>query len=216
MNPMPSSAIWIVEDHRALRETLREALEIAGRDPVRDFPSCEAALTAIAESAIRPGVMILDLGLAGMDGLEGLRRFKAITPRTEILIFTVFDDRERVFEAISSGASGYLLKSESIGRIVAAVSEVERGGAPMTPEIARAVLDRFIRPQTARIEIELSTRERDVLRLVADGLTIKEIAVQLDLSPHTIDNYIRRIYAKLHVNTLGGAVAKALRDGLLE
>lgn len=210
----PFPAIWLIEDHAPLRETLREALELAGSGRVRAFPACEPALAALESATPRPEVMILDLGLPGMTGLEGLQRFKALTPGTEIIIFTVFDDRDRVFQAICAGASGYLLKSESLERIVAAVQEVRRGGAPMTTEIARTVLDHFNR-RASRPEIELSTREREVLRRVADGLTKKEIADQLELSVHTVDNYLRRIYSKLHVNTLGGAVAKALRDGLL-
>ena len=209
------ATIWLVEDHRSLRETLREALELAEGACVRDFASCETALEAMAKGDPHPEVIILDLGLPGMSGLEGLRHFKEASPKTEILIFTVFDDRERVFEAICAGASGYLLKSESLERITAAVREVKNGGAPMTPEIARTVLDRFSHLKPSRSEIELSARERDVLRLLADGLTKKEIASKLDLSLHTVDNYLRRIYGKLHVNTLGGAVAKALRDGLL-
>jgi DNA-binding NarL/FixJ family response regulator len=213
--PTINANIWLVEDHRPLRLTLREALELSEEASVQDFSNCEAALAAMAKSTTHPDVIILDLGLPGMSGLEGLRRFKQASPKTEIIIFTVFDDRERVFEAICAGASGYLLKSESLERIVAAVREVKSGGAPMTPEIARIVLDRFSRLKPARSDIELSIRERDVLRLLADGLTKKEIAGKLDLSLHTVDNYLRRIYGKLHVNTLGGAVAKALRDGLL-
>ena len=208
-------SIWLVEDHQLLRETLREALELSGTGRVQAFSTCEAALAALASEGFKPDVIILDLGLPGMSGLEGLKRFKEITPESEIIIFTVFDDRERVFQAICAGASGYLLKSESVERIVAAVQEVRRGGAPMTPEIARTVLDHFSRPRPAKGDVDLSSRERDVLRLVADGLTKKEIATKLDLSVHTVDNYLRRIYGKLHVNTLGGAVAKALRDGLL-
>ncbi len=95
------------------------------------------------------------------------------------------------------------------------MQEVLHGGAPMSPEIARSVLDRFSRLRPSTGAVELSERERDVLRLLADGLTKKEISTKLDLSLHTVDNYVRRIYAKLHVNTLGGAVAKALREGLV-
>jgi len=207
--------IWLVEDHRPLRQTLREALELSEGATVQDFSNCEDALASLGKDTARPDVIILDLGLPGMSGLEGLRRFKEATPTTEILIFTVFDDQERVFEAICSGASGYLLKSESLERIVTAVREVRRGGSPMTSEIARSVLDRFSQMKPAKSDIELSPRERDVLRLLADGLTKKEIADKLDLSLHTVDNYLRRIYGKLHVHTLSGAVAKALRDGLL-
>jgi len=210
-----SADIWLVEDHSALRETLREAFEISGVGTARTFASCESALAAMADASALPEVMILDLGLPGMSGLEGIKRFKEGAPDVQIIIFSVFDDRERVFKAICAGASGYLLKSESLERVVESVREVRNGGAPMTREIARLVLDRFSTLEAPGSEIELSAREQGVLRLLADGLTKKEVADRLDLSVHTVDNYLRRIYRKLHVNTLGGAVAKALRGGLL-
>jgi DNA-binding NarL/FixJ family response regulator len=157
-----------------------------------------------------------------MSGLEGLRRFKQRIPEAEVVVFTVFDDRERVFEAICNGASGYLLKSEPLERIVAAVEEARRGGSPMSPEIARCVLDRFSRLRSMPsihdappIAESLSEREREVLRLLAEGLVKKEVANRMEISLHTVDNYVRRIYAKLHVNTLGGAVARAIRDGIV-
>lgn len=208
------SLLWLIEDHLALRETLREVLEPSGSQ-VKDFGSCEMALAELARAENPPEIVILDIGLPGMSGLEAIRHFKTRAPEAEILMFTVFDDRARVFEAISAGASGYILKSEPLERIVEAVEEVRRGGAPMTPEIARSVLDRFSRLEPAKSDIVLSGREQEVLRQLTDGLTKKEIAANLDLSLHTIDNYVRRIYGKLHVNTLGGAVAKALREGLV-
>ena len=216
------SPIWIIEDHRRLRETVREALELAGEETVVTFPSCEKAIAALDAASPGPGVMLLDLGLPGMSGLEGLRRFKQRIPEAEIIVFTVFDDRDRVFDAICNGASGYLLKSESLERIVAAVEEARRGGSPMSPEVARFVIDRFsrlrVKPPVAGdlpIAESLSDREREVLRLLADGLVKKEVATRMNISLYTVDNYVRRIYAKLHVNTLGGAVARAIRDGIV-
>ncbi len=216
------SPIWIIEDHRRLRETVREALELAGEETVATFPSCEKALAALDATALSPGVMLLDLGLPGMSGLEGLRRFKERIPEAEIIVFTVCDDRDLVFDAICNGASGYLLKSESLERIVSAVEEARRGGSPISPEVARFVIDRFsrlrVKPPEAGdppIAESLSERERDVLRLLADGLVKKEVATRMNISLHTVDNYVRRIYAKLHVNTLGGAVARAIRDGIV-
>jgi DNA-binding NarL/FixJ family response regulator len=214
--------IWIIEDHRRLRETVAEAVRLAGEHDVVPLASCEKALAALAADAPKPEVILLDLGLPGMSGLEGLRQFKERIPETEIIVFTVFDDRDRVFEAICNGASGYLLKSEPLERIVAAVEEVRRGGSPMSPEIARCVIERFSRlgaapPMTGAPTIaeSLSEREREVLRLLADGLVKKEVAHRMGISLHTVDNYVRRIYAKLHVNTLGGAVARAIRDGIV-
>lgn len=216
------SPIWIIEDHRRLRETVREALELAGEESVATFPSCEKAIAALDAAELSPGVILLDLGLPGMSGLEGLRRFKQRIPEAEIIVFTVCDDRDLVFDAICNGASGYLLKSESLERIVSAVEEARRGGSPISPEVARVVIDRFsrlrVKPPDAGdppIAESLSERERDVLRLLADGLVKKEVAARMSISLHTVDNYVRRIYAKLHVNTLGGAVARAIRDGIV-
>jgi DNA-binding NarL/FixJ family response regulator len=220
--------IWIIEDHRRLRETVAEAVRLAGGHDVVPLASCEKAFEALDAKTPKPDVILLDLGLPGMSGLEGLRRFKERIPEVEIVVFTVFDDRDRVFEAICHGASGYLLKSEPLERIVAAVEEVRRGGSPMSPEIARCVIERFSRLGVgpgvdAGLAVgggqpaaeSLSEREREVLRLLADGLVKKEVAARMSISLHTVDNYVRRIYAKLHVNTLGGAVARAIRDGIV-
>lgn len=214
--------IWIIEDHRRLRETVAEAVRLAGGHDVVPLASCEKAFEALDAKTPKPDVILLDLGLPGMSGLEGLRRFKERIPEVEIVVFTVFDDRERVFDAICNGASGYLVKSEPLERIVAAVEEVRRGGSPMSPEIARCVIERFSRVGAGPVSSggplvaeSLSEREREVLRLLADGLVKKEVAARMAISLHTVDNYVRRIYAKLHVNTLGGAVARAIRDGIV-
>lgn len=214
--------IWIIEDHRRLRQTVAEAIRLAGEHVVVPLASCEKALAALDADEPKPEVILLDLGLPGMSGLEGLRRFKTRIPEAEIIVFTVFDDRDRVFEAICNGASGYLLKSEPLERIVTAVEEVRRGGSPMSTEIARCVIERFSRlpglpspSDEPPIAESLSERERDVLRLLADGLVKKEVANRMEISHYTVDNYVRRIYAKLHVNTLGGAVARAIRDGIV-
>ncbi len=211
-NALNTLSVWIVEDHPALRESLREVVaDVAGG--VTAFESCEEALEST--HAPPPRVIILDIGLGGMSGLEGVRRFKERFPEVEIVMFTVHDDPERIFEAVCAGASGYLLKSEPLERIAGAVEEVLRGGSPMTSEIARLMLERFTRLGAAAATVELSERERDVLRALVDGCAKKEIADRLDISIHTVDTYTRRLYRKLHVNTLGGAVAKALREGLV-
>ncbi|MCB1203734.1 MAG: response regulator transcription factor [Verrucomicrobiae bacterium] len=205
--------VWIVEDHDRLRETLREVLELEGVGNIAVFPSCEPALATDAPPD--PDAIVLDLALPGISGIEGARRFKERFPACEIIVFTVFDDREKVFGAICAGASGYLLKSDPPERIASAVREVLAGGSPMTPEIARMLVERFSRIPAGSATVAISDREQEVLRLLVDGLAKKEIAARLDLSIHTVDNYVRRLYRKLHVNTLGGAVAKALREGLV-
>jgi DNA-binding NarL/FixJ family response regulator len=205
--------VWIVEDHVRLRATLREVLELESIGCLATFASCEEALAAATPPD--PAVIVLDLALPGISGIEGAGCFKERFPACEIVIFTVFDDREKVFEAICAGASGYLLKSDPPERIASAVREVLAGGSPMTPEIARMLVERFSRMPPASSNIPVSDREQEVLRLLVEGLAKKEIAARLDLSVHTVDNYVRRLYRKLHVNTIGGAVAKALREGLV-
>lgn len=216
--PAPKTNLWLIEDHAPLRDSLKELFETEGGYQVRTFSRVEAGISemeAAKSDADQPNVMILDIGLPGMSGLEGISEFKTRQPNLQILIFTVFDDRKRVFEAICAGASGYLLKLEQPDRIVAAVTEIERGGWPMTPEIAGHVLERFSRLGPTKSDIILSDREKQVLALIVEGKSRKEIADDLKISIHTVDSYVRRIYDKLHVNTLGGAVAKALREGLV-
>ena len=211
--PSSPGPVWIVEDHALLRDTLCEVL---GTEKPRGFAACEDALAEWDKPGVEPpGVIVLDINLPGMSGLEGIGRFRERAPGVHVMIFTVFDDAEKIFAAICAGASGYLLKSESPERIVAAVREVREGGSPMTPQVARLVLERFRQLRPVSPDGQLSEREVDVLRLMVDGLAKKEIASRLDLSIHTVDNYVRRIYRKLHVNTLGGAVARALREGLV-
>ena len=213
-HPQGINEIWIVEDHALLRESLREVVEGTGPDvKVSAFGSCEEALER--KTAAAPAVIILDISLPGMSGLEGIRTFKERFPEVEIVMFTVHDEPSRIFEAVCAGASGYLLKSEPLDRISSAVGEMMRGGSPMSPEIARLMLDRFSQLAPQSSDVELSEREREVLRGMVDGLAKKEIADRLDISIHTVDTYTRRLYRKLHVNTLGGAVAKALREGLV-
>jgi len=206
--------LWIIEDNRALREALAQAV-VSFRPSwqVRGFPHCEAALMQPAEEI--PSVLLLDIGLPGMSGLEGIPLLRGRWPQMEIIVFTVFDEAEKIYQALCAGASGYLLKSEPVDVVIQAVEEVLRGGSPMHPQVARKVLDRLSGKSRPMPDAQLSEREQEVLRKMAEGLTKKEIAASLELSIHTVDNYLRRIYRKLHVNTLQGAVAKALRDGFL-
>jgi DNA-binding NarL/FixJ family response regulator len=208
-------SIWIIEDHSAFRRTLVRVLNAEdGLQCTRDFDSCEKALAALAHDAA-PDLVLLDVGLPGMSGLDGIRLIKERSHNALVVILTVFEDDDKVFSAICAGASGYLLKTSSVTEITQAVRDALTGGSPMTSRIARRVLDMFSRLAPKQSDYGLSDREKEILQLMTTGLIKKEIADRLTLSVHTVDTYLRRIYEKLEVNTRTGAVAKALKEGLV-
>jgi DNA-binding NarL/FixJ family response regulator len=209
------STLWIVEDHAAFRRTLVRVLNAeTGLHCTRDFDSCEKLLVALAQDDA-PHLILLDVGLPGMSGLDGIRLIKERAPKTLMVILTVFEDDDKVFKAICAGASGYLLKTSSVAEITQAVHDALAGGSPMTPRIARRVLEMFSELAPKHSNYGLSDREKEILQLMTTGLIKKEIADRLTLSVHTVDTYLRRIYEKLEVNTRTGAVAKALKEGLV-
>lgn len=214
----PDAHLWLVEDNPAFRLGTERALaRQPGIRAVRAFGRCEEALTAI-EGGERPDVVLMDVGLPGMDGIEGIRRIKALAPETAILVLTVFEDDDRIFRAICAGACGYLLKGDSGRAVVAAVGEALAGGAPMNPRIARRVLGMFARLNAAPARTDdygLTDRERSVLSLMVEGRAKKQIADELALNQHTVDYTMRCIYRKLHVNCLASAVSLAVKDGLV-
>lgn len=207
--------IWIIEDHAAFRRTLIRVLNAEDDlQCTRDFDSCEKTLAALAQDDA-PDLILLDVGLPGMSGLEGIRLIKERSPKALVVILTVFEDDDKVFSAICAGAAGYLLKTSSAAEITQAVRDALAGGSPMTSRIARRVLDMFSKLAPKQSDYGLSDREKIILQLMVTGLIKKEIADRLTLSIHTVDTYLRRIYEKLEVNTRTGAVAKALKEGLV-
>ncbi|MBI1176155.1 response regulator [bacterium] len=210
------TAIWLVEDNATYARTVGRLInQLPGFCCPESFASCEDALAALRNGANIPGIILLDVGLPGMSGLEGIRHFKVAVPQTLIIILTVFDDREKIFNAICAGASGYLLKTAPEEKITEALHEVLSGGAPMTASIAQKVLERFSQLETPRGEYGLTTREREILELMVNGLIKKEIADRLSLSYHTVDTHLRNIYGKLQVHNRSEAVGKALKERLL-
>ena len=208
--------VWLIEDHADSRRVLARVLNRAAtmQCPCA-FGSCEEALAAL-QTHPHPEVVLLDIGLPGMNGIEGIRRIKAISPATHVIMLTVFDDQEKVFNAICAGASGYLLKTADEDAVASAVQEVLQGGAPITPRVARMVLNMFpSRAARPAQDYGLSEREREVLELMVHGLVKKEVADRLHVSYHTVDNHFRSIYTKLQVHTRGGAVARAVAEHLV-
>ncbi len=213
---MPSPiTLWLVEDNDTFRSSLARALEKTG-----DFrcagshSSCEAALAA-ARREPAPQVILLDVGLPGMDGIAGLRLFRQALPETPFLILTVFEDDDKIFRAICAGASGYLLKTAPVKDIAAAIHDTLDGGSPMNSRIARRVLAMFSKLAPEQKDYGLTAREKEILQHMVGGLIKKEIADRMTLSVHTVNTHMRHIYEKLHVTTGTGAVAKALQERLL-
>jgi len=211
----PVIQVWLVEDHEDCRRMVARAINrTSALRCAHTFSTCEQALAALDREPA-PNVILLDVGLPGMNGIQGISEIKKRAPSVQVLMLTVYDDHQKVFDAICAGASGYLLKTDDDQGIVDAIQEVLRGGAPMNPRVARLVLNMFTKLAVPpRHDYGLSAREKEILELVVKGLLKKEIADQLGLSYHTVDNHLRSIYEKLHVHSRSGAVAKALNERL--
>jgi DNA-binding NarL/FixJ family response regulator len=207
--------VWLIEDHKTYGERLARALNrLDGIACPRRFTACEDALAALKEMDA-PQVLLLDVELPGMNGIEGIVRLRQLAPQTAIVILTVFEDDDKIFRAICAGAAGYLLKTSSTEDIATAIRSAATGGSPINPTIARRVLDMFSKANLPQKDYGLTAREKDILQLLVQGHSTKEAAAQLQISYHTADGYIREIYEKLQVNTRGSAVAKALKEGLV-
>ena len=210
----PVITVWLVEDNESFRNTVARALgQVPFLECPHRFPNAEEALDALEDGAVA-NVILLDVELPGMNGVEAVARIKSLSPSTRVIMLTVVDSDNKIFNAICAGASGYLLKTSPAQKIIDAIQEVHVGGAPMTPQIARSVLEMFSRFSLPTNEYRLTNRERMILELMVQGLIKKEMADRLSLSYHTVDTYLRNIYAKLHVHTRTGAVAKALKERL--
>jgi DNA-binding NarL/FixJ family response regulator len=207
--------VWVVEDNENLRVTISELLDRdSGLRCSLAAGSCEEALEALNRGEV-PQVALMDLGLPGMSGIEGIRRIRARSPSSQVVVLTVREADDHVFEALCAGACGYLLKPASADRIVDAIHTARSGGAPMNAFIARKVLTMFTRIARPRGDYGLTAREVEILRMLSEEKTQKQIAETLFLSPHTVDTHLRNIYGKLEVHSRSAAVVKALREGLI-
>ena len=211
----PEIKVAIVEDVPSLREGFRLLIgETTGFRCTGSFRTMEEALAHIPHNP--PDVLLADIGLPGMNGIEGVRRLKERLPALTVLMLTVYDDDERVFAALCAGACGYLLKKTQPERLLESIREAAAGGAPMTPEIARRVVALFrqIRPPE-RADYNLTPHETRLLKLLVEGHNYKTAAAQLNVSFNTICFHIKQIYGKLQVHSKSEAVVKALRDRLI-
>jgi DNA-binding NarL/FixJ family response regulator len=208
----PPITVAIVEDETWLRENLaREINSDPGLRCVQCYRTAEDALKGIAESP--PEVVILDINLPGMDGVECLRRLKAAVPELHCLMLTVYEEGEKIFNSLLAGATGYLLKRTGTPELLAAIHQVREGGSPMSSSIARKVVAYFHEIGEAKTDTAaLSPREQQVLELLATGAAYKDIADQLSLSLETIRMNVKHIYAKLQVHSRGEAAAKYMKQ----
>lgn len=203
--------VAIVEDDEGIRSSLASLIRRApALRLTSDFADAETALAEIPQCP--PDVVLMDINLPGMKGVECVRQLKARVPAVQFLMLTVYEDSDSLFNSFKAGASGYLLKRTAPARLLEAIRDVYAGGSPMTPQLARRVVQFFSRPDGAGAEVShLTPGEREFLDQLAKGYAYKEIADRMDISIDTVRSYVRTVYEKLHVHSRTEAVVKYLR-----
>ncbi|MBS1620725.1 MAG: response regulator transcription factor [Bacteroidetes bacterium] len=205
-----SIKLIIVEDLEEVRNGLKNFIELSSDFKVLDtYATAEEALDGIPE--LKPDIVIMDINLPGMNGIECIRQVKNKNLSTQFMMFTVYENDEKVFEALKAGASGYLLKNTGLVQLIEALKELHNGGSPMSSNIARKLVTIFREQNKTRVVETLSQRENEILQLLSKGLLYKEIADQLHISTATVRQHIHRIYEKLHVQNRTEAINKAFR-----
>ncbi|MGE3274481.1 MAG: response regulator [Vicinamibacterales bacterium] len=199
--------VGIVEDDRQLRDHYTALVSRTGDlEVAAAYPSGEAALAGL--SGVRPDVVLMDINLPGMDGIECVRRLKAVRPDLQVVMLTAFDDSDQVFESLKAGAAGYVLKRATAAEILDAVRDVHAGGSPISSAIARKIVQ-FFAPKPAAPEVAaLTEREREVLEALSQGLMYKEVADRLGITINTVRQHVRRIYETLQVRSRAEAISK--------
>ena len=205
-----SIKVVIVEDNDEVRENLTLLINRAnGFECLESFKSCEEALKGIRKN--NADVVLMDINLPGLNGIVCTRKLKETMPETQIIMLTVYEDTDNIFESLKAGASGYLLKRTSSNKILEAIEDVYKGGSPMSNQIARRVVQSFQKPiESNKEELNLSNRETEILDCLSKGYRYKEIAEILFISIDTVRSHIRKIYEKMHVRSRTEAVVKFL------
>jgi DNA-binding NarL/FixJ family response regulator len=204
----------IIEDDDSIREGIVSFLDSEDRFVCAGaYDSCEKAIEKINPDML-PDIVLMDISLKGMSGIEGVLRLKATYPDLTMIMLTVYEDDQKIFDSLRAGASGYLLKRTPLEKIADAIKDALSGGAPMTPTIARKVLNYFYRAKKAKTNYDLTSREKEILEQLVDGLSYKKISEKLFISVDTVRSHIKSTYQKLQVHSKSEAVAKALKNNL--
>ena len=207
--------VGIVEDDASIRESVTSLINTAeGFSCKQVFESVESAIENLSDPS--PDVLLMDINLGGMSGIEGVRRLKSVFPQMNILMLTVFEENDKIFQSLCAGASGYLLKRTPPIKLLEAITEVHNGGAPMTASVARKVLNLFTSVAPPALpEVNLTARELEILQHLVSGSSYKKISKDLFISFDTVNSHIKKIYEKLQVHSKTEAVAKALKHKLV-
>ena len=209
--------VAIVEDNDTIREGLSALINgTTGYKSVGAYRDCESFLVKL--ETLNVNVVLMDIALPGMNGIEGVKEAKKLKPDIDILMLTIYEDSEKVFDALCAGACGYLVKKTPPSKLLDAIKDVYEGGSPMSSQIARQVITAFKESKDVKDESpvnKLSSREKEVISLLASGNNYQQIADQLFISVDTVRHHIKNIYKKLHVHTQSEAVAKAIRKKLI-
>jgi DNA-binding NarL/FixJ family response regulator len=208
---MPPKII-LFEDNDRLRESLAYLLKMNGYEIAGDFNNCNEAATIIR--VYQPDVVLMDIDMPGDSGITGVTRIKEARPDTAVIMYTVFEDDDKLFQCLCAGANGYLLKKTPPAKLFEAIQDVLEGGAPMSPAIAKKVLGTFQVKQESKL-YDLSPREIEVLQWLIKGYSIKLIASEMHLAFDTIRSHLKNIYQKLHVNCGKEAIVKALKERIV-
>tara|TARA_R110000868_G_scaffold368227_1_gene631194 strand:- start:20185 stop:20832 length:648 start_codon:yes stop_codon:yes gene_type:complete len=211
----PIHNVWIVEDDELFKASLEDLIELEeDLELVYSVNSIEKAFEGFSTKPT-PSVILEDIELPGISGIEAISYYKKQFPEVAIIMLTIFDDDDRIFEAIKAGADGYLLKRSSGEEIIKGIEDVLSGGAPISPSIAKKMMGMLTVDSKKKTETNLTNREITILEHLVDGNTIDMISAKLHISPYTVDTHTKNIYRKLQVHNRSSVVAKALRDGLV-
>jgi DNA-binding NarL/FixJ family response regulator len=208
---MPTTII-LFEDNDRLRESLAYLLKMNGYEIAGDYNSCNEAATIVR--VYKPDVVLMDIDMPGHSGIEGVSMIKEARPETAVIMYTVFEEDDKLFQCLCAGANGYLLKKTPPAKLFEAIQDVLEGGAPMSPAIAKKVLSTFQAKQETK-KYNLSPREIEVLQWLIKGYSIKQIAFEMNLAFDTIRSHLKNIYQKLHVNCGKEAIVKALSERIV-